>query len=149
MAGQKKIQKKIKTNGWDFAGIFVSGICILHCLAIPLILLLMPALSESLIPQEDITHVVFLGFILGIAGISFVSGYRVHGQWRPVAWMAVGVILILIATFVAHDYIGHYSEPILAILGSLALIRAHYLNHHCKKCEHEHAHHSHTSRPGH
>lgn len=137
--------KKTKTNRWDFAGILVSGICILHCLAIPLILLLMPALSESLIPEEDVTHVVLLGFILGIAGISFVSGFRVHGQWRPVAWMAVGVGFILIATFFAHDHLGHFSEPIIAIVGSLALIRAHYLNHHCKKCEHEHSHHIKTN----
>lgn len=130
--------KKIKTNGWDFAGILISGICVVHCIAIPIVLLLLPTLSETLIPREDITHVVLLGFILGIAGISFVSGYKVHGKWQPVAWMVVGVLFILIATFVAHRYFGHYWEPIIAVIGSLALIRAHYLNHHCKKCEHVH-----------
>ena len=130
--------KTLKTNGWDFAGILVSGICVLHCIAIPLILLFLPTFGEHLIPQEDITHVVLLGFILGIAGISFVSGYRVHGKWQPVAWMVVGMFFILVATFFAHNYLGHFWEPILAIIGSLALIRAHYLNHHCKKCEHVH-----------
>lgn len=120
----------------------VSGLCVIHCIAVPVVLLLMPALSDSFIPREDITHAVLLGFILGIAGISFVSGYKVHGKWQPVAWMVVGVILVLVATFFAHDYLGHYWEPFIAIAGSLALIRAHYLNHHCKKCDHVHEHHA-------
>jgi hypothetical protein len=70
-----------------------------------------------------------------------VTGYRVHGQWRPVAWLLTGLALALFATFFVHDHLGHVWEPIFAIAGSLALVRAHYLNHQCKKCEHEHTHH--------
>jgi hypothetical protein len=137
----KKAAKKIKTDSWDFAGIFISGLCVVHCLAVPLVLFVIPTLGHSLFPSEDITHVVLLAFILGTAGIAFVSGYRVHGQWRPVAWMAVGVLIIIYATFFAHRQLGHFWEPIVAIIGSLALVRAHYLNHHCKKCDHAHTHH--------
>lgn len=130
-----------KTKGWDLAGAMVSGICLLHCLAIPAILILFPTLGASLIPQEDMTHSVLLGFVLGTAGIAFISGYRVHGQWRPVAWMAVGVLLIIFATFFVHRHLGHFWEPFVAVIGSLFLIRAHYLNHHCKKCSREHKKH--------
>lgn len=134
--------KKLKTAGWDFVGILVSGLCVLHCLAVPLVLIVFPAIGASLFPSEDMTHVVLLAFILGAAGVAFISGYRVHGQWRPVAWMAVGMVFVVYATFFAHDHLGHLWEPIIAIAGSLALIRAHYLNHHCKQCEHEHSRHA-------
>jgi hypothetical protein len=141
--------KKIKTRSWDFAGIFISGLCVLHCLAVPLLLFLAPTLSASIFPSEDITHAVLLAFILGVAGIAFVSGFRVHGQWRPVAWMAGGMLIVIYATFFAHSQLGHTWEPVVAIIGSLALVRAHYLNHHCKKCEVDHTEHDHEHTEGH
>jgi MerC mercury resistance protein len=121
----------------------ISGLCVLHCLAVPIVLILFPSLGLSIFPQEDITHVVLLAFILGVAGIAFVTGYRVHGQWRPVAWLVAGLAFVFFATFFVHNHMGHMWEPVFAIAGSICLIRAHYLNHQCKKCEHEH--HKHES----
>lgn len=132
-----------KTSKWDFWGVIISGLCVIHCLAVPIILLIFPAISREILPQEDITHAVLLAFILGVAGVAFISGYRVHGQWRPVFWLVAGLILIVFATFIVHGFFGHVWEPVFAIAGSLCLIRAHYLNHQCKRCEkvHEHEHH--------
>jgi MerC mercury resistance protein len=130
-----------KLSGWDYWGVLVSGLCVIHCLAVPIVILLFPALGLSMFPQEDMTHAVLLAFILGVAGIAFFTGYRVHGNWRPVAWLVAGLILVIFATFFVHKHFGHQFEPLFAIAGSLCLIRAHYLNHKCKKCEHEHAHH--------
>jgi hypothetical protein len=127
-----------KVSGWDFWGMLISVVCVIHCLAIPIILLLFPLLSRELLPQEDMTHAILLGFILGVGGIAFITGYRVHGQWRPVAWLVAGLGLAVFATFFVHDKLGHTWEPIFAIGGSLCLARAHYLNHQCKKCEHVH-----------
>jgi hypothetical protein len=132
---------KIK-SGWDFWGIFLSGLCIVHCIAVPLVILFFPLLSLQFFPEEDLTHAILLAFILGVGGIAFISGFRVHGQWRPVVWMAAGLLLVMFATFIVHDWLGHIWEPIFAIAGSGCLIRAHILNHQCKKCEHEH--HKHT-----
>lgn len=131
-----------KISGWDLWGVFISGLCVLHCLAIPIVILLFPAFGLQIFPSEDVTHVVLLGFILGVAGIAFISGYRVHGQWRPVIWLVAGLGLVSYATFFAHSQLGHAWEPIIAISGSLCLIRAHYLNHKCKKCEKAHSHHA-------
>ena len=131
-----------KVSGWDLWGVFISGLCVVHCLLIPFALLVFPSLGIHLFPSEDITHVVLFSFILGVAGFAFISGYRIHGQWRPVIWLIAGLILVSYATFFAHNQLGHLWEPVVAIAGSLCLIRAHYLNHKCKKCEHEHAHHA-------
>lgn len=133
-----------KLGRWDFWGVLISGLCVVHCIAVPIILILFPALGLSFFPQEDMTHAVLLAFILGVAGIAFVTGYRVHGQWQPVAWLVAGLSIIIFATFFVHSELGHKWEPIFAIIGSLCLIRAHYLNHHCKKCDHEHVKHDHN-----
>lgn len=129
-----------KISGWDLWGVVISGLCVIHCIAIPLVLLIFPAFGLKIFPREDITHAVLLSFILGVAGLAFVTGYRVHGQSRPVVWLVAGLVVVIYATFFAHDQLGHNWEPVIAILGSLCLIRAHYLNHKCKKCETAHAH---------
>ena len=122
-------------KSWDFAGVTISAICILHCIAVPLVLVVFPAIGTAFVPSEDQTHAFLLAFILGVAGFAFFTGYRVHGQKKPVIWMAIGVIIVTYASFFAHDQLGHKWEPVVAILGSLALIRAHILNHKCKVCE--------------
>lgn len=131
-------EQKVKNYTWDWAGIFLSGLCIIHCLFVPVVFLVFPIWGHEFIPAEDKTHAFLLAFILGIAGVAFFSGYRVHGQKRPVVWMAAGMSLIIYASFFAHDQLGHLWEPFVAIIGSLALIRAHILNHRCKTCEVHH-----------
>jgi peptidoglycan/LPS O-acetylase OafA/YrhL len=134
----KNSQIQKQGSEWDWAGVAISALCILHCLAVPIVLIAFPVLGAKLIPDEDMTHAVLLAFILGVAGFAFVSGYRVHGQKKPVIWMLAGVAIITYATFFAHDQVGHFWEPVIAIIGSLALIRAHILNHRCKTCEIHH-----------
>ncbi len=129
------MKSKVKRKIWDTLGVSLSALCIVHCVVLPLLLIMGPTLLHEWLPHEDRTHVILLAFILGIAGLAFVSGYRVHGKKRPVIWMAVGITIITYASFFAHDQLGHFSEPIIAIVGSLALIRAHILNHRCKTCE--------------
>lgn len=130
-----------KISGWDLWGIIISAACVLHCMAIPMIILIFPAVGLELFPREDMTHAVLLAFILGVAGLAFISGYRVHGRWQPVVWLIAGLVLVIFATFFVHREFGHSWEPVFAIAGSVCLIRAHYLNHHCKKCDREHAKH--------
>lgn len=123
---------------------FISAVCVVHCMAVPIVILLFPAIGLELFPREDVTHVVLLAFILGVAGLAFIGGYRIHGKWQPVAWMIAGLVLVVFSTFFVHRILGHIWEPGFAIIGSLCLIRAHYLNHHCKKCDHEHIKHDHV-----
>ena len=142
MIQSDKNSKNIKSGAWDKLGIVLSGACVIHCLAMPILFLFFPVVTSKFLPEEDMTHAIFLGFILGIAGVAFVTGYRKHRNYRPIIWMLFGITLIVYSTYVAHDQMGHYWEPIIAIIGSLGLIRAHQLNHvSCKTCEENHKHH--------
>ena len=142
---QSKLKPSMKTRPLlDGIGIFLSGLCVLHCLMVPLFLFFAPQIFLNYFPDEDLTHVLLLAFILGVAGVAFVTGYRQHGQIKPIIWMMYGMFFIVYATYFVHDHLGHVWEPIIAITGSLALIRAHYLNHrHCKLCDDHHLDHHH------
>jgi uncharacterized membrane protein YdjX (TVP38/TMEM64 family) len=125
----------MKKVTWDTAGILVSILCIIHCVALPLLVIFLPALSTAFLPEEALVHKVLFCMIIAVAALAFVPGYTFHKQIKPLFWLAVGLLLLIFATFFAHELLGHQSEPILAISGSLAVITAHYLNH--KSCKHK------------
>ncbi|RME16303.1 MAG: MerC domain-containing protein [Bdellovibrio sp.] len=139
----KKIKERLHKHRalWDRLGVFVSGLCIIHCLSLPILLAFFPQIKKKFFPKEDFTHMILLAFILGFAGAAFLSGYHVHGEKKPVIFMSIGVLIVIFATYFAHNLLGHYWEPVLAIIGSLFLIYAHILNHkHCKICNHDSCH---------
>jgi len=142
------MDKSVKNKqAWDWAGIFISGICIVHCLLVPAILLLAPGVMAEILPNEDLTHAILMAFILGVAGVTFFKGYSLHQNIRPVLWMVAGVLLVAYATYFVHARLGHMWEPLFAIAGSICLIRAHILNrHHCKLCEQHHIEHDHEQK---
>lgn len=117
---------------WDFLGMITSVLCVIHCVALPVIALLLPTVAAYF--SGDATHQIFFGILLWAGAFALVPGYRMHRKLRPIAWLLVGLILMTGATFYVHDLLSHAWEPIIAILGSMCLIRAHYLNH--KLCGH-------------
>ena len=126
------LHHKIK---WDLVGVTVSGLCIMHCILLPVVLLLVPVLGTYTHFLEDYTHRIFLGLVIAAAGLSFVPGYRVHRHiWPSVIALAGISILGAVAMGGAHE-LGHDAEPIIAGVGSCLLITAHWVNHQkCKKC---------------
>ena len=67
-----------RTSPWDLAGIGASLLCILHCVATPMLVVVLPALEVL----ERQTHAVFALSILCIGLLAFVPGYRRHRRWR-------------------------------------------------------------------
>lgn len=134
-------KQDLKPNFWDRAGIFLSGLCIVHCLALPLGLVLVPVFAEEFLHSNDLTHAILLAFILAVSGFAFIGGYRSHKKKEPVLWFIPGIITIIFATYFTHDTLGHMWEPVFAIIGGLFLIKAHRVNHSCKKCDEVHKHH--------
>ena len=126
---------------WDLVGAFISSLCVVHCIALPLLVLMAPAIGTFFFAGEGITHVVLFGLVLAAAGMSFIPGYKVHKHAAPLGFSLSGIAFLAGATFLAHDWLGHHWEPLLAICGSAQLIFAHWLNHiKCKSCTDHHCH---------
>jgi hypothetical protein len=124
----------------DYVGIAMSVLCIVHCVAGPLILFFLPAFATAFLTEEVFVHQVLFGLIILVAIFSFIPGYRLHKQRLPLGLFGAGLILLAFATFFAHD-ISHELEPAFAIIGSLFIVSAHYFNH--KSCHHSCGEHTH------
>lgn len=112
---------------WDRAGMWVSVVCMLHCLALPVGAILLPfAAREAL---HDPAHWVLFALAFPLALVAFVGGWRQHGRWLPGALGALGVTLLVVALTL------HSLETVLSVLGGLVLVGAHLLNHrHSETC---------------
>ncbi len=111
----------------DFVAIFLSFVCLLHCLATPVIILMLPYLNFG---RDDVFHLVMAVTLLIFASVAFVRGYQRHRQKRVIVLGSLGVTLLFVGLFLSSDKMPIRLSPqaSVTIMGSVFLIFAHYLN---------------------
>lgn len=107
----------------DNAAVFLSAICVLHCLALPIFLVAVPGLLTGL-GHTDLTHVALFLVALPLSGFAMVYGYRLHRRMRYGAIACLG-ILALGGGLMLH---GMASEIYVTVLGAVILAAAHLGN---------------------
>ena len=120
----------------ESASISASALCMVHCLALPVLLFLVPGILGAFFESEAF-HVVALGFVVPGALGAFVLGYRRHGRLAPTLIGTLGVALLVAAV---AFFEGTSGETVLTVAGSLLLVAGHSLNWrarracHCEIC---------------
>ena len=124
----------------DAIAVVLSGVCMLHCLALPLLLTISPILNVTLL-SETVFHMLLLVFILPISVIALKIGCRSHKDKLTLVLGAVGLSILTITAFFGHQLFGLNGERILTSLGGLILACAHVQNYRCCRrdnCNHDH-----------
>jgi carbon starvation protein CstA len=108
----------------DQLGATCSGLCIVHCLAVPVILAAggLGALGEVMASKAF--HVAMLLPVALFALISFPGGYCRHRRLGPGVVVAVGLSLLVIAQIAPHHW-----ERLITSSGGLLIVAAHLTNH--------------------
>ena len=107
-------------------GIALSAVCLVHCLALPLVLTLVP-LTALVGVSDETFHFVLAWIILPISGVALVLGALRHG-FQGVLLIGVAGIGLLFVGVVGHDVLGVYGERAVTVSGSLIVVAAHLLN---------------------
>jgi hypothetical protein len=110
----------------DRFGICVSGICLVHCILTPIIIILFPTLKASHVFHESI-HLIFGSTVIISVLLAVYPHCNKHGHKDIVGYAVAGTMTILFALFFGHD-ISPTAEHGLTILGSILLIVAHIKN---------------------
>jgi peptidoglycan/LPS O-acetylase OafA/YrhL len=118
----------------DFIGIGLSLLCLIHCLALPVLIAFAPAILRGL-PGDDITH-RSLAVLIGFVGfLAFRSGYKVHRRRWVLAAFITGLLLVSIAAVLGDEVLTRYGESAVTVCGGLLLVTAHLVNHSfCRSC---------------
>ena len=123
----------VEAQPWDLVGIGASSLCVLHCLATPLLVVFLPILEAV----EKQTHAAFALAILAIGLLAFWPGYRQHGRWRIIAAAIVGFGLISLGVTAPEGLLSESAEAFATVLGGAILVTAHVRNaYFCRTCRH-------------
>ncbi|WP_194955100.1 MerC domain-containing protein [Sphingopyxis solisilvae] len=115
----------------DLVGIALSSACLVHCLALPLALLVAPALGGWLRLPEWL-HAAILMLALPAALIAMAEGWRRHRRGTAPLFAAAGVGLLAFG-LAAHEGWLTTANPetadrLFSSAGAIALVTAHLLN---------------------
>jgi hypothetical protein len=115
-------------NGMDLLGIGLSVLCIIHCIAMPLILIAAP--FYHLILDGLHFHQNLFVLLLGIAFWSLYRGFRSHQNQNVLIYGAIGLFVLLLVAMIPHSH-NTYENVLISgfnSLGSVLLVVAHSLN---------------------
>lgn len=115
----------------DLTGIVLSFTCLIHCLALPLLLLLAPALSRWIALPEGV-HAVILLLALPAAAIAMRDGWRRHRRAVPALLAIAGLGLLALGLSAHEGWIAtiypEAADRLLTSVGALTLAAAHLVN---------------------
>lgn len=108
----------------DGSAIGLSGLCLAHCLLLPLAAAMLPVLGAW--ADTEWVHGLFVLIAAPLSGLALLTRWKGDPGLAPVLGLAAsGLVLLVLGAFVAE---GKAAETGLTVAGSLCLASAHYWN---------------------
>lgn len=112
-------------TGMDRFAIALSGLCLLHCLVIPVLLVMAPGFSALVLGTETTVHWIFLALAVPTSIWALWRGYRRCHHLRALVWGIAGLLVMFLG-------VSHLFEPALelplTVVGVTMVVVAHVLN---------------------
>jgi hypothetical protein len=127
----------MKTNSqdmrsfWDKIGLGLSGLCLVHCLLLPVAVSSLPWLG--IVFEDEWVHLVIAAIAIPVAFIAFIPGFLKHHLKSVLFLGLMGVVLLMLGS-IGHDLVGEDTAHWLTICGGVALVSAHIANFKLNSC---------------
>ena len=124
------MKKYLSQEFVDNTGACLSFACAIHCIAMPLLITVLPLIGLGFLANERAELVLItVAIVLAIGSLAW--GIRHHRRWR--AFLILIVALVFIAT--ARTAVEGTFEVVFYSIGAIVLASAHLVNRHlCKTC---------------
>lgn len=119
----------------DRLSIGLSVLCLIHCMALPLVIAVLP-FAANLGLESEAFHMNLLLTAIPISSFAFWRGFRCHGNVRVLAFGSLGLFFMAIALLPQM----HVHESMLTMFGVISLASAHFFNNRltCRMHGHQH-----------
>ena len=104
---------QVKKQFSDKLSICLSICCILHCIALPVIILMIPSFASLWINNEKV-HVILVLFAVPISLFAMAKSLRIHYNYKCISLAVIGLSLLVSAIFMhninfgsENSHIGH------------------------------------------
>ncbi|RUO76620.1 MerC domain-containing protein [Idiomarina tyrosinivorans] len=116
------MEQQLAQSKLDKTGMWVTTVCAIHCLLLPLILPLLSVIGLSFI-GEDLLENTVLSFSIAIGLLALFMGARKHKKWWLMLLLLGGAVI-----YSNRDIFGPWGEPVIILLGAGMIIYAHWVN---------------------
>ncbi|MDN7125751.1 MerC domain-containing protein [Pseudidiomarina terrestris] len=106
----------------DRTGMWVTAVCALHCLLLPVILPMLSLIGLSFIGEELLERVI-LGTSIVLGLVALLMGMRQHLRVYPLLLLVAGGFI-----YWHKDSLGEVGEPAIILLGASLIVLAHWVN---------------------
>lgn len=135
MAAETHHHEPSAPRGWDGLGLILSGLCVVHCLATPLLVSLLPL--AIWIRDEKSFHLWLAAILIPVGLIAFIRGYKRHSQAGVLAGGFAGFFLLALGILwpeAEHSHAPLSMNIWFTVGGSLALVYSHWRNWQYSRC---------------
>ena len=122
-------RRRAREDWLDRGALAASGLCLLHCLLLPVVLALLPAL-ETAAGTRPWFHQLLFALIVPTSGLALVLGW-LRRRIRTAFLMGASGVGLLLTGMLAGEGSG---ETIATVCGSLLLAGAHVINWRSRRC---------------
>ena len=109
----------------DSIGLTLSGICLVHCIVLPVVAFVLPVSAGLYADADSAWHWVLLGLALPISGYAFIAAWMRHRAASSLILGGAG--LFVMGVGVSHVF-GHDYEVVFTVVGVCAVAAAHIAN---------------------
>lgn len=134
--------KEVTQRLFDRLAIGASVICAIHCIALPVILAMFPALVVMPV-EEHSFHQLLVWFVLPSSLLAVSLGCSRHKDRIVLIGCVIGLSVIVLTAWFGHDLLGETGEKMATLTGAVILSVVHWRNYKlCRKdnCDHDHHH---------
>lgn len=126
---------KTRTADWtEIGAVGTSILCLVHCIALPLLIAFLPSLAGMLSVPADLHRWILLLAVPG-SGAALLIGRASHGGIGPLLVGSAGLCALASGALLLD---GTRLEIPITVLGSLLLAGAHVLNWRRRHASHDH-----------
>ena len=122
----------------DRFSIGFSTLCLLHCLAVPVLVSVVPVFATFALADERF-HLALVALVVPTSVIALCLGCRLHKSRRILIYGFAGVFVLVVAAILGGQHLGEIGETVLTVLGASVVALAHWFNFRaCRACDCEH-----------
>ena len=123
------MRQRISNTGsaLDGLAIAMSVACVMHCLMLPVLVVLFPILGSTVMANESF-HGLLLFLIIPSSLLALYMGCRQHGDGWVLALGITGLVILAAAAALGTEALGVEGEKALTGLGGTVLAIGHWKN---------------------
>ena len=111
----------------DKIAISLSVLCVLHCLTVPLLVVLLPSITVLALDREAF-HLWMVIAVIPISLYALTLGCKKHKKPSILFFGLFGLAFLISAVFFGESQLGEAGEKIITVIGSTLIAFSHFKN---------------------